>query len=187
MDESKPVILIVDNEIEICNLFKDFFDFMGYESVIETDGKKIINEMDAYRYDLMFVDLKLDKVSGVDVLMRSKTVNPEAEVIVVTGFGSEKTVLSTLKNGAFSYIQKPISFSEIKVQTEEALAKRRFNAKTNLLRGALRSEDTIHRKHFEDILNLDRLSTFLNLTIDIESLADSILSGIAGISPGYFY
>lgn len=187
MDESKPVILIVDNEIEICNLFKDFFDFMGYESVIETDGKKIINEMDAYRYDLMFVDLKLDKVSGVDVLMRSKTVNPEAEVIVVTGFGSEETVLSTLKNGAFSYIQKPISFSEIKIQTEEALAKRRFNAKTNLLRGALRSEDTIHRKHFEDILNLDRLSTFLNLTIDIESLADSILSGIAGISPGYFY
>jgi diguanylate cyclase (GGDEF)-like protein len=187
MNEKKPVILIVDNEIEICNLFRDFFDFMGYESVIETDGEKVLRELDTYQYDLMFVDLKLDNASGMDILMRSKSVRPDAEVIVVTGFGSEETVLKTLNYGAFSYIQKPISFSEIKVQTEEALAKRWFNTKTSLLRDRLRSEGSSHLKHLDDILNLDRLSTFLNLTIDIETLADSILSGVAGILPGYYY
>jgi diguanylate cyclase (GGDEF)-like protein len=187
MSGNKPVILIVDNEIEICNLFRDFFDFMGYTSIIETDGEKIIREMGSYRYDLMFVDLKLDNASGIDILRKSKAVHPDAEVIVVTGFGSEETVLKTLTYGAFSYIQKPISFSEIKIQTEEALAKRLFNTKTRLLGEALRAGNSNHSRHFENILNLDRFSTFLNLTIDIESLGDSILSGMAGILPGYCY
>ncbi len=187
MNRDKPAILIIDNEIEICNLFKDFFDFMGYESVIETDGHKILDDLGAYQYDLMFVDLKMGAVSGIDLLRKSKEVNPDAEVIVVTGFGSEETVLKTLYFGAFSYIQKPISFSEIKIQTEEALAKRRFNLKTASLRSGFDPRDPVVKTHFEHILNLDRLSTFLNLTIDIETLADSILSGVASILPGYCY
>ncbi len=187
MSRDKPSILIIDNEIEICNLFKDFFDFMGYESVIETDGQKILGDLDQYDYDLMFVDLKMGSISGIDLLRKSKEVNPGAEVIVVTGFGSEETVLKTLYYGAFSYIQKPISFSEIKIQTEEALAKRRFNLKTDALRSGFDPRNPDSKSHFDHILNLDRLSTFLNLTIDIETLADSILSGVASILPGYCY
>ncbi len=177
MNRDKPSILIIDNEIEICNLFKDFFDFMGYESVIETDGRRVLDDLGQYRYDLMFVDLKMGSISGIDLLRKSKEVNPDAEVIVVTGFGSEETVLKTLYYGAFSYIQKPISFSEIKIQTEEALAKRRFNLKTASLRLGFDPRDPGVKTHFEHILSLDRLSSS-HLTLDIETLADSILSGV---------
>jgi diguanylate cyclase (GGDEF)-like protein len=187
MSENKPMILIVDNEIEICNLFKDFFDFMGYDSMIETDGGKVLHGLESFHYDLMFVDLKLGSVSGVDILRRSKAVHPDAEVMVVTGFGSEETVLRTLNYGAFAYIQKPISFSEIKIQTEEALAKCKFNAKTSLLKAQIKSGNPVLLKHLDNILSLDRFSTFLNLSIDIESLADSILNGMANILPGYYY
>ncbi|MHB9030725.1 MAG: sensor domain-containing diguanylate cyclase [Candidatus Latescibacterota bacterium] len=187
MERDNPVILIVDNEIEICNLFRDFFDFMGYQSLIETNGDKAINEMESYSYDLLFVDLKLGSVSGVDILKRSKEIHPDAEVIVVTGFGSEETVLRTLLHGAFSYIQKPISFSEIRIQTDQALARRRFTLKTKELRAIVGNEKPALAKHLDDILSLDRFSTFINLTIDIETLADSILSGVAGIIPGCYY
>ncbi len=105
MSLSKAKIFIVDNEKEICILFKDFFDFIGYESFYETDGEKILNELDTIDYDLIFVDLKLDTISGIEILKKSKIVHPLSEVIVVTGYGSEETVLKTLQYGASSYIQ----------------------------------------------------------------------------------
>lgn len=187
MERDRSLILIVDNEIEICNLFRDFFDFMGYDSIVETDGEKVLRDLDKIDYDLLFVDLKLDSISGIDILRRSKEVHPDAEVIVVTGFGSEETVLKTLLHGALSYIQKPISFTEIKVQTEQALARRRFNRLTSAVRGIVENADPALARHLDDILNLDRFSLFVNLTIDMESLADSILNGIAGIIPGRYY
>ena len=187
MPQAKPVILIVDNEIEICNLFRDFINSMGYDSLFETDGEKLLRELDSIKYDIMFLDLKLGLISGVDILQKSKKTHPDSEVIIVTGYGSEETVLKALHNGAMSYIQKPISFSEIKVHTEEALAKRRFNIRTNALKKTMESCAPSLIKHFTDIINLDKLSTYLNLTIDIETLADLILNGIADILPGYYY
>ncbi len=187
MIHPKPKIFIVDNEIEICSLLKDFFDFIGYESFYETDGQKALARLEDIEYDLMFVDLRLETISGIEILKRSQKARPLSEVIVVTGYGSEETILETLRHGASSYIQKPISFSEIQVQSEEALARRRFNLKTAAVRSRIPSEDVELIKHFDDIVQLDKLSDFLNLTIDINTIADSILNGIESLIPNYFY
>ena len=107
-----------------------------------------------------------------------KRVHPSSEVIVVTGFGSDETVLSSLNYGAMSYIQKPISFSEIKVQTELAFSKQTFNIMTNKIKNLLTEQDSSLVSHFQNIINLDMFSVFLNMSIDIDSLADLILYGI---------
>ncbi len=187
MSETKPKIFIVDNEIEICHLFKDFFDFIGYDSFFETDGEKALAGLENYEYDVLFVDLKLETLSGIEILKKSKVVHPLSEVIVVTGFGSEETVLMTIAYGAISYIQKPISFSEIRIQAEEALAKRRFNIQTRALRDKLTSSDDCLIRHLNNIINLDKLSGFLNLTIDFDLIADTILHGTAEIFSAKFY
>ena len=179
-------ILIVDNEIEICNLLKDFFDFIGHESCYETDGRRVLADLESWSYDLMLVDLRLDEVSGIEILKKSKECHPLSEVIVITGYGSEETIRETYRHGAFAYIQKPISFSEIKVQTEEALARMKFNRKTAAIHKLLATADPALSKHFEDIVQLDRLAELLNLTIDIETLSESILAGIADLIPGHY-
>ena len=183
----RPKIFIVDNEIEICSLLKDFFDFFEYDSVYETDGEKALANLESIDYDLLFVDLRLNKISGIEILKKSKEIKPLSEVIIVTGYGSEETILQSLQYGASSYIQKPISFSEIKIQTEEAIAKYRFNLKTEEIKNKISSTDPGLEKHFEDIVHLDNLSELLNLTIDINALADSILSGIAKLIPDKYY
>ena len=174
-------IFIVDNEIEICHLFKDFFDFMGYDSTYETNGKKFLEEIASKTYDVLFLDLRLDDISGIEILKESKRVHPSSEVIVVTGFGSDETVLSSLNYGAMSYIQKPISFSEIKVQTDLAYSKQNFNIMTNKIQNLIAGQDSSLVNHFQNIINLDMFSVFLNMSIDIDSLADLVLYGINGI------
>jgi len=180
MSTEIPKILIVDNELEICNLFKDFFDFIGYESSFETDGQIILDDLENREYDILFVDLKLPTISGIDILRKSKQVHPLSEVIVVTGFGSEETVLTTYQSGASSYIQKPISFSDIRIQTEQALSRRRFNIITHRLCEAV-SGDPVLKKHLEMMNHLERMSKFLSLTIDIDMLGDAILNGLASL------
>ena len=186
MVDGKPKIYIVDNEIEICHLFKDFFDFMEYSSAFETVGKKFLSEIESLDYDVLFLDLRLDDISGIEILKKSKVVHPLSEVIVVTGFGSDETVMSSLYFGALSYIQKPISFSEIKVQTELALAKKRYNTLTNDILSLVSEKDRKMQRHFQDIINLDKFTNFLNLSIDIDSLADSILHGSHELIPSAF-
>jgi len=187
MSDKNPKILIIDNDVEICNLLKDFFDFIGYDSFFYTDCKKLLRELHNLEYDLMFVDLKLDSISGIEVLKKSKEIHPLSEVIIVTGFGSEETIFKSLHYGASSFIQKPISFSDIKVQTKEALAIHRFNTVTDRLKNSIRSNDATLLNHFDKIINLDKLSGFLNLTIDLDLLGLSILNGIAQILPGKYY
>ncbi|MFC1649991.1 diguanylate cyclase [Candidatus Latescibacterota bacterium] len=185
--EQKPRIFIVDNEIEICNLLKDFFDFIGYQASYETDGEKAFRELENIEYELLFVDLRLDTISGIEILEKSKEINPLSEVLVITGYGSEETILQTLQLGAFSYIQKPISFSEIKVQAEEAIAKYRFNSKTLAVKTKISGIEPNLTKHFDDIVHLDKFSELLNLTIDIDALANSILKGITNLIPDKYY
>lgn len=186
MVDRKPKIFIVDNEIEICQLFKDFFDFMEYDSAFETVGKKFLEEMESIDYDVLFLDLQLDDISGLEILKKSKVVHHFSEVIVVTGFGSDETVMSSLYYGALSYIQKPISFSEIRVQTDLALARKRFNILTNEVINLVSEKGRKLQKHFQDIINLDKFSNFLNLSIDIDSLADSILHGSYELIPSTY-
>jgi len=186
MSTEIPKILIVDNELEICNLFMDFFDFIGYESSFETDGEAIFDDLENREYDILFVDLKLSTISGIDILRKSKQVHPLSEVIVVTGFGSEETVLTTHQSGASSYIQKPISFSDIRIQTEQALSRRRFNIMTHRLGEAV-SDDPLLKKHLETMNHLERISRFLSLTIDIDILGDAILNGLATLLDARYF
>jgi diguanylate cyclase (GGDEF)-like protein len=183
----KPLILIVDNDVENCNLLRDFVESMGYDTIIETDGKKILFELEKIEYDLMFLEIHLDSVSGIDILKKSKKAHPNSEAIIITGHGSEETFFKGMNNGAMSYIQKPISYSEIKFYIDQALAKRRYNIKTTDLKKSLELCDRSLVDHVTNMVKFDKLSTFLNLTIDIEALTDLILNGVADIIPGYYY
>ena len=78
---------------------------MGYESTYETDGEKALANLESYKYDLLFLDLNLESMSGLEILKKSRIVHPLSEVIVVTGYGSDTTVLQTLNYGALSYIR----------------------------------------------------------------------------------
>lgn len=103
-------ILIVDDEIEICNIFSDFFTPKGYEVTKATSGKEALEKIRAQRPDLVFLDIKMSGMDGIEVLKQIKEIDKSITVIMVTVLEDEGTAQKAIELGATDYVTKPLSF-----------------------------------------------------------------------------
>jgi len=185
--EKKHTILIIDDEIEICNILGDFISFMGHNSLIETSGETAYRNLKSYTYDLLIVDLNLGVISGTDILKKSKKIHPFSEVIIITGYGTEEAVQLSMKYGASSFIQKPITFAEVRVRINESLAKYDFSVKNHHLLTEIGRTNSSLKQHMKKILLMYNMGIYLSTTIDFENVIDSVLKGISQFIPAEYY
>ncbi|ABO50031.1 two component, sigma54 specific, transcriptional regulator, Fis family [Desulforamulus reducens MI-1] len=104
-------VLIVDDEIEVCNFFRFLLLEKGYEVVTAYSGKELTAMLLQDSFELAFVDLRLLDTDGIKVLEQIKAVQPDCRVILMTGYSTVKTAVDAIKLGAYDYIEKP--FEEI--------------------------------------------------------------------------
>lgn len=119
-------ILIIEGFQEISGFLRIFFEEEGYavsKAVSAEEGlKKALNE----KPDVVFVDLNIQKMGGIDVLRRLKEIDNGLTVIVITGFGTMEEARSAMKLGAYDYITKPIDIDFIKEVVSRALGSARL-------------------------------------------------------------
>ncbi len=173
----RPSILVVDDEVEVCNIL---YEFLGRDYNVETEvsGEKALKRIEKGGLDLIITDLKLNSVSGMDILRKAKDKYQFLEVIVITGHATDSSVMEALSCGACSYLQKPMTFAEVDVRVKEALAKRDFSLKTRNLLDKIPESDVELRKHVQHLVDLHDLVRKLVSTIDYEDVVDAILRGL---------
>jgi len=103
-------ILIVDDEIEICNIFDDFFSAKGYEVIKAVSGKEAIEKAKTQKPNLVFLDIRMPKMDGIEVLKEIKKIDKSITVVMVTVLKDEEIAQKAIKLGAYDYVTKPISF-----------------------------------------------------------------------------
>ncbi len=118
--------LVVDDEKNVSDLLKLQLDEVGYSVDVANDGAAGINKIQAKRYDVILLDLKMPRVNGIEVLKFAKENQPDAQVIILTGYGDIKTAVDTIKMGAFDFITKPYNFDELMVSVNNAMEMRRL-------------------------------------------------------------
>ncbi|TRZ50512.1 response regulator [bacterium] len=101
-------ILIVDDEVEICNIFYDFFTPKGYEVIKATSGKEAIELVKTEKPNLVFLDIRMPVMDGMEALKKIKEIDQSITVIMVTVLKDEKTAKNALKLGAYDYVTKPL-------------------------------------------------------------------------------
>lgn len=114
-------ILTVDDEMEICNILYDFFTPKGYEVIKAQSGKEAIEKVNAQKPDLVFLDIRMPEMDGLEVLKQIKKIDKSIIVVMLTVLKDEVTAKKAVKLGAFDYITKPLSFDyleKIAVLTE---------------------------------------------------------------------
>ncbi|MBU5312600.1 sigma-54 dependent transcriptional regulator [Tissierella carlieri] len=169
-------ILIADDEKNICDSLKFALED-NYEVFTTQDANQVMEILYSENIDVVLLDLKIGKIDGITVLKDIKSKLRNVQVIVVTAYGSIKSSINAMKEGAFHYITKPIDMEELYLYVEKAIEYKNLNySLTNL-------KKILHERYsFKEIVgNSDKLRLFLNRVekvIDIDSTV--LITGESG-------
>ncbi len=126
LEESSRVsdkdILIADDENIVQELLQKFLDGKGYITHLASNGRKALDIVRGSDVRVAFVDIKMPgTMDGFKVLRRIKRTNKDVKVILMTGFGTEKTKELSSRLGAYAYIEKPLDLVDVRKHVEDAL------------------------------------------------------------------
>ena len=105
--------LIVDDDIGVRQLIEDAIVEQGYKVVAVENGERALQELERQRFDVIFLDLVLPGLSGVDVIRSIKGRNKRTLVAVITGHGDDPIALEAMSLGPLFFIRKPFKMSDI--------------------------------------------------------------------------
>ena len=120
----KANILVIDDELVICQSCEKIFRKSGHDVTYATSGRQALNILEKKTFDVVFTDLKMIDVGGMEVLQAIKQKYPDTIVIVITGYATVASAVETMRYGAFDYLPKPFTPSEILTVLNRALEKR---------------------------------------------------------------
>jgi len=101
-------VLVVDDDPNVAEVLQEFFTDEGYEVRVAENGRVGLDLFDAWRPHVVLLDLRMPEMSGEDVFLRIRAMQPTAAVIFVTGADDETLARRLLRGGATDYVQKPI-------------------------------------------------------------------------------
>lgn len=125
-------ILVVDDDLDMCNLLSHFLKRKGFEAETATNGNKGIAKFRENHFDVVLCDFRLGDKDGKEVLQEIKKINPETIVIIVTGYSDVKMAVEVMRHGAFDYITKPLIPEEVISTINRALTDAESSTNTSL-------------------------------------------------------
>ncbi len=114
-------ILVIDDDPRILKLIVKILMVNDYKVVTASNGESGIKKLESNDYDLVFTDLIMPDIGGMEVLNHAMAKSPKTMCIIITGHGTIKSSVEAIKNGAFDFITKPISPKELLIVVERAL------------------------------------------------------------------
>lgn len=153
-------ILVVDDDTAHRTMLRTLIGGWGYKIVEADDGAVAIATVQDRPFDLILMDVRMLKVSGMEALGRIKAINPAIPVIIMTAYSSIESAVLALKAGAYDYLTKPLDFDKLKITIERAME-----------HIFLREENRILRQHLD--LQFDRRQ-IIGQGLNMERLLETV-------------
>lgn len=147
--EGVPKLLIVDDEEVVLDSCTQILEGGDYQIATATDGARGLELVKGFQPDLVFVDLMMPGIPGVEVLEKIHEYDPSVVSIVITGYATVSSAVEAMKKGAYDFLPKPFTPDEFRLITQRGLEKRRLVLETM----ALRREKEMLREHFAAIVS----------------------------------
>lgn len=139
-------ILIIDDEKSIRRALREILEFENFEVEEAEDGEDGLKKATSAHYDIIFCDIKMPKMDGMELLQKMQQEKIEIPIIMISGHGNIETAVEAIKLGAFDFIEKPLDLNRILVTIRNA------NDKTNLVEETKTLKKTVQRYKGGDII-----------------------------------
>ncbi len=130
-------ILVVDDDPAHRTMLKTLLGEWGYAVFEADDGQTAIARVRERFFDLIFMDVRMLKMSGIEALEKIKAYNPAIPIIIMTAFSSVEAAVEALKKGAYDYLTKPLDFDKLKLIIDRAMEHRQLKEENRMLRQIL--------------------------------------------------
>ena len=125
-------ILIIDDERAIRNTLKEILEFEGYTIDLAENGKQGVEKAKTGSYDLIYSDVKMPEMDGIEVLETlQKEEACECPIVMISGHADVETAVTALKKGAYDFIEKPLDLNRLLVTTKNALEQKSLKAENS--------------------------------------------------------
>lgn len=124
--------MIIDDERAIRNTLKEILEFEGYEIDLAENGRVGVEKAKGGGYDLIYSDVKMPEMDGLEVLETlQKEEDCECPIVMISGHADVETAVTALKNGAYDFIEKPLDLNRLLVTTKNALEQKHLKAENS--------------------------------------------------------
>ena len=146
MDTPEPkTILLVDDHKPFRDSLAKILEKEGFRVFPASDGEEALDVLRRQFIHLVLTDLKMPKMDGVELLKVAKTIRPETEVIIITGYGTVDTAVTAMKDGAYDYIQKPFKPREVLKLVRKAAEKQSLVLENRMLQERIRDFQKVEK------------------------------------------
>lgn len=149
-------ILIVDDDRAIRNSFGEILMDEGYEVAKAEDGPGALNAVEEERFDVIFCDIKMPGMDGVEVLEKFMEMNLDAAVVMISGHGDISTAVECIKKGAFDFVEKPLDLQRLLITIKNAAERTTLTTQNKALKKKVYGVDMIGTSpammHIRDII-----------------------------------
>ncbi|MDP4587011.1 MAG: sigma-54 dependent transcriptional regulator, partial [Flavobacteriales bacterium] len=129
-----PQILIIDDEAAIRSTLKEILEYEDYQVDEAEDGANGLKKAMDQPYDIIFCDIKMPKMDGLEVLEKLKLAEVDSPIVMISGHGTVETAVEALKKGAYDFIEKPLDLNRILVTLRNATDQNALVEETKVLK-----------------------------------------------------
>ena len=135
--DKKMSIMIVDDELIIRESFLHWFEKLGHKVEAAASGFEALEKLEKLPFDLLFVDIKMPGMDGIELLGKVKEEYPDTIVIIITAYGSIDTAVNAMKMGATDYLLKPFKPDQLSLVMEKVAHQKRLVSEYKYMKGRL--------------------------------------------------
>ena len=136
-------LLIVDDEASIRDVLRQLFEYEGHEVAVAPDGMDALSMLDSAAPDVVFLDVKMPGLDGMEVLQRIRERRPDQIVVMISGHGTIDTAVEATRMGAYDFLEKPLDSDRLLLTLRNALAVHGLSARVEALQSEVMSRHEI--------------------------------------------
>jgi signal transduction histidine kinase len=176
MLEKKPIILVIDDDESMRDSCTQILTKDGFQAEIAKDGSSGLEKIKETKPDLVLIDLKMPGINGLEVLEKTKEIDPNIIAVVITGYATVESAVEAMKKEAYDFLPKPFTPDELRIIIKRGLERRKLILETE----SLRREKKLMEKNFITMVSHQLRSPLVAILQYFEVILGGMVGEISG-------